>query len=461
MSVDGLVSGMDTTTLISQLMQIEAQPQTLLKSQLSDTQSDAAAYRALNTRFDALRAAADALSQPATWNSAKATSSQSSVAATAGAGATTGSLTFSVKAVAETHSLISAGTYASTSATFATAGTTFQVLDAANSKKATLSFAADTSLSAAVTAINARTDLGFTAAAVQTSPGKYQLQLTATTSGSTSKFDLTGGGSFGKVTVGADAELSVGTGPDAYKVTSATNDFAGLMPGTTISVNAVTSSPVTVKVAGDPDAVAAKVSALASAANGLLDAITAYTSKDSSTAVLKGDSTLRSLSSQVLDIVAKAVGTDGSTAAAGLQLTKDGDLTFDSTKFVTKLKADPALVQRLFTASTTLPGKDGKAGTKDDVQSPVGVAAKLQALAKAASDSTTGSLTLLAASKDSAAKDIQNRIADWDIRLALRKTALTSQFTAMETALGTLQNQASWLSSQVAQLPTWSSSNKS
>ena len=31
-SIGGLVSGMDTTTIISQLMQIEAQPQTLLKT---------------------------------------------------------------------------------------------------------------------------------------------------------------------------------------------------------------------------------------------------------------------------------------------------------------------------------------------------------------------------------------------------------------------------------------------
>jgi flagellar hook-associated protein 2 len=30
----------------------------------------------------------------------------------------------------------------------------------------------------------------------------------------------------------------------------------------------------------------------------------------------------------------------------------------------------------------------------------------------------------------------------------------------METALGTLQNQASWLTSQIAGLPSWSSSSK-
>ena len=62
-SVSGLVSGMDTTTLISQLMQIEAQPQTQLKTQLASTQTDAAAYRDINTSFAALATAAGALTQ--------------------------------------------------------------------------------------------------------------------------------------------------------------------------------------------------------------------------------------------------------------------------------------------------------------------------------------------------------------------------------------------------------------
>jgi flagellar hook-associated protein 2 len=99
-------------------------------------------------------------------------------------------------------------------------------------------------------------------------------------------------------------------------------------------------------------------------------------------------------------------------------------------------------------------------GSTDDVTSPTGVAARLQALAKGASDSATGTLTLLAKSSDTSATDFQGRIADWDIRLALRKDTLTRQFTAMETALGTLRNQSSWLSSQISSLPSWSASSK-
>ena len=59
MSVDGLVSGMDTTSLITQLIQAEAGPQTALKSRLSTTQLAASAYRTVNTTFAAVRAAAE------------------------------------------------------------------------------------------------------------------------------------------------------------------------------------------------------------------------------------------------------------------------------------------------------------------------------------------------------------------------------------------------------------------
>src|SRR5687768_2094177 len=61
MSVDGLVSGMDTTSIITQLLQAEANPQVLLKQKLSAAQIEASAYRTVNTAFAAVRAAAESL----------------------------------------------------------------------------------------------------------------------------------------------------------------------------------------------------------------------------------------------------------------------------------------------------------------------------------------------------------------------------------------------------------------
>ena len=108
-------------------------------------------------------------------------------------------------------------------------------------------------------------------------------------------------------------------------------------------------------------------------------------------------------------------------------------------------KADPAKAQRLLNGS----------GEGDTAVG--GVAQRLLAVAKSATDTTTGSLVSLANGKDTQATDLQKRIDDWDLRLELRQQTLTRQFTAMESALGTLQNQSSWLSSQLGSLPTWGS----
>src|SRR3954452_12903362 len=180
----GLISGMDTGTIISQLMQVEANPQTLLKTQLAATQSDAAAYRAVNTRFDALRTAAEALTQPTAWTTTKASSSSSTVTATSGSSALPGSLNFTVTQLASAHSVISptGTTWADTLASFGAGTITIA------GPKGTKTVTVDSNgmgtgtMAEAVAAINA-SNQGVTAAAVQVAPGSYRLQVTSTSTG--------------------------------------------------------------------------------------------------------------------------------------------------------------------------------------------------------------------------------------------------------------------------------------
>src|SRR4051812_14552174 len=96
-------------------MQVESNPQTLLKNQLVSVKADAAAYRTLNTRFDALRTAAAALTGTALTTARKASVSNTAVAtASAATTAVTGSsITFSVTSLASTQSLISGTTWGS------------------------------------------------------------------------------------------------------------------------------------------------------------------------------------------------------------------------------------------------------------------------------------------------------------------------------------------------------------
>jgi flagellar hook-associated protein 2 len=452
----GLISGIDYTTMIGQLMQVEANPQTLLKNQLVAVQADAAGYRAVNTRFEALRTAAAALTADSAYTAVKASSSNSTVAASAGATAVGGAVSFTVNQLATAHSMISTTPWTAPDQQFGSSTFSFTPKGASTATdiSITTTNAAGPTLADAVAAINA-SDKGLTASAVRVNDGEYRLQVTAKATGDKASFTVGSAGSWTAVTTGKDAELSLGEG--SLKVYSDTNTFTGLMADTSITVSKA-GEAATVTVAKDPSAAASKMAGLVSAANSLLDAVTSYTDTKNAAAILKGDSTLRGLSNKILDTFSSGVG-GISASTLGVTLTKDGKLTFDSAVFSAKMASDPAAVKDLLTKKTIVTtGVDGISGNADDVTTPLGFAAQLEALAKGASDTTTGSLVLLAKSEDSLATDLKSRIDDWDTRLALRKDTLTRQFTAMETALGSLQNQSSWLTSQIAGLPSWSSS---
>src|SRR5688500_4904444 len=101
----GLISGMDTGSLISQLIAAEGASQTALKSRLSEANKAASAYRTVNTTFLAVTAAAETALKAETWSSTKATSSTSSVAISATSAAASASLSFKVDELAAAHSL--------------------------------------------------------------------------------------------------------------------------------------------------------------------------------------------------------------------------------------------------------------------------------------------------------------------------------------------------------------------
>lgn len=78
----GLVSGIDTGTMITQLLQLEARQQNALKARLSDTQVTASAYRTINSSLAALTTSAESLARPDSFSSTKATSTATSVGVT-------------------------------------------------------------------------------------------------------------------------------------------------------------------------------------------------------------------------------------------------------------------------------------------------------------------------------------------------------------------------------------------
>lgn len=455
-SVDGLISGLGTSDVIAQLLQLERQPQLRLQSQKTALATTTTAYQGLNTRFDAILQAAKALATTdgAAWTGMKATSSDTStLLATAKAGAVPADLAVSVERLATAHTVVSETTIAGLDTIVASGPVTFTI-----DGTPTAAVAVGTgSLKDVISGINAA-NVGVRAAAVQVAPGQYRLQLTSTATGEAGRFTVDPGSldgladpgeaipdaeAFDVLTVGVDAELRIG-GPGGYAVTSSSNRFVDLLPG--VDLTAVKAAPgvlVNVAVAGDVDGMTAGVEKLVNAVNSALGFINDQSTYNQETG-RKGPLLGNSLTRQLQQRLFGALGLDlpgSSLGDVGLKLGANG-LQLDKAALAAAYAADPAKVVEAFTGAATAAAGDG-------------LATKLAEIGELAAKPGTGLVSLAITATEDRARSYTRDIEAWDVRLASREATLRRQYAAMENALGTLKNQSTWLAGQISGLPTW------
>lgn len=458
MGIDGLVSGLDTTSLISQLMQVEAMPQTLLKSKVSSTQSFITALQGLNTRVASLADAAKTAVKPESWNAVTASSSGKSVTATATTSAQASSLSFTVDRLATAQTSVSnnvstltglLGDPLPTSVTLATGS-------GATAKATVVDLTGVTDLAGFAKKLN-ESNAGITASVVKINATESRLQLTAKGTGEAAAFELHLGtvaeadvqvvpppagfiGRAGAKVVATDAQITLwGNQP----VTSSTNTFTDVLAGVSFTATAVETAPVTVTVARDDAALKKLASGLVGALGVVFSDIKSRTATTTSTAadggtvitpgILGGDSATRSLNQSILTAASYPV--DGiSPSEVGIVLGKDGTFTFDEAKFTAAMTADPAKVQKVVS----------------------GIAERVAEVATKTSDKIDGSLTLKIQNQESFSKNLSEQVSDWDRRLAVRKEGLQKTYSALEVTLSNLNSQSSWLAGQLSSLPSWS-----
>lgn len=357
MAVDGLITGLDTSSLIEQLMKIERIPQNALAARQAKVKAAAEAQASIRTKLTAVSAAAAALATPSKWDMRTATSSASSVATvSATSTASTGSLTFTVDQLAAAHAVRSGEVIPATDATIASSGT----IDIDLGDEVRSIDVGGGTLSEVVSAINSA-GLRVRAAAVNVGDG-YRLQITSTTSGASSEFSVSGldasvGGTVA-VQVGRDATLTIGSGPGAYSITSASNTFSNVLNGVSITAVSTSTTPVTVNVSEDPAGLAKKVQELVDAANAALLEISTRTAYDSATrtsASLAGDSTARRAAQELTRALSDIVGNGyASVGQVGLKLERTGRFSFDASAFQKAYEKDPAAVRSLFAQSAAV-----------------------------------------------------------------------------------------------------------
>lgn len=301
-----------------------------------------------------------------------------------------------------------------------------------------------TSLQEVVDAVNAG-DLGYSAQAVNTGSG-YRLQLTADETGAGSSID-TGTGDYGTITfteltAGQDAILTV-QGDNPLTITSSDNTFEDLLPGVTVTVNDTTTSPVTISSGRDVEAVTESIDELVTKLNDLFTRIADSTANDpdGERAVLQGNREARQAADRLRNALISPVEDNAlsSLGVIGIELTRDGTLSFDKVAFADAFASDPDSVTALFT--------NGVSGATD----PGGLDRLIDA-AEAATSVGTGYLYTAGEAADQRIEDYGRQIDAFERRLEIRESTLRRTYANLEVALGGLQQQSSWLSSQLAAL---------
>jgi len=151
---------------------------------------------------------------------------------------------------------------------------------------------------------------------------------------------------------------------------------------------------------------------------------------------LDTDPLARNLRTQLLSGVSAGMDMGvGNPAASfgplGVQLDRNGTLTFNKEKFLAAYQADPAKTQA-------------------DVSS--GFAKTFETLAKDATDPTKGRITQAIQGVETSVRRMNTEIFSWDSRLAAKKAGLQRKYAGLESALGKMRDQSSWLAGQLAGL---------
>lgn len=284
--------------------------------------------------------------------------------------------------------------------------------------------------------INSReSTLGVHATVINTSSdpanAKYDLSLVADATGSKTLtlLDSTGTDLLPAAdTLGANAVFSINGGST---VTNSSNTITGLVPGLNLTIVGATApgSTINITVSKDRSAVASALGDFVSKYNAALNKVNAQIGKDAG--VLSGSIVVRQIHGALRGITGFA-GSSGSVlsiAALGLELDKNGKLSFNSTTF-------NALNDAQFNDAVSFLGNTTS-----------GFAGNARSLMSQISDPVTGAIQNAQNFFDASDKRITQSIADKQERVKLLQTSLTAELGRADNLLSRLESQQNLLTS--------------
>lgn len=255
---------------------------------------------------------------------------------------------------------------------------------------------------------------------------------------------------------GADAKIFFGADKpeDGFLITSSSNTVKDIVPGLTLDLLKTSSSPVTVNVTRDIDAVVEAVSNFVTTFNdviGRIDQFDFFNVDTEERGILLGNPTtsqVRNLMFSTLGRRVESVSTQFQFASqVGITVGSGGQITFDEQKFKDAYANDRVAVENLFLAleSTTetelvvAPGVTVPETTTTTTSR--GLAAIFSDLLDLFIDPITGIVTRADQGFSDRIDNFTARVEELDERLLVRRARLQAEFLAMELALARLQGQ--------------------
>ena len=439
----GKTSGIDVSTVVSELMQIQRQPEVQLQNQQTTINSQVSALTSISTQLTALYTSVNSLKDIFGAFSQNTTGSSDSaiVSATADSTAAAGTHSITVSKLATTSSSYSGYIPSGTSL----GGTQIVINYGSDPNKPvktdTINIpSADTTLQQAASYINSGS-YGATASVVTDSQGS-RLVLVSKTSGANGNLNVSTSAASFTTAAGIDAQLTV----DGVPVDSSTNTVTGAIPGVTLSLGAAdANSSVLVSVQPDTTAASQAIQNFVDAYNAVIGSINSEFTVNSTTGsegVLGGDSMLRSLQSSLLSMVSTAASGAGqyvNLQSLGIEMQNDGTLQVNSANLSLALSSNFSDVQKFFQSTS---GWGQAAGTQmlqltDPTLGPV--AADINGLKQ-----TNQGLT--------------DQINDFELRMSAVQDQLTTQYSSLDALLQQYPMQLQQVAAQLGSLPNTTSS---
>ncbi|MEO8905627.1 MAG: flagellar filament capping protein FliD [Polyangiaceae bacterium] len=430
-SLTGVGSGIDTSSLITGLVNADSGKLNALKTKQSSTQSAISTLSDISSTLATLQSAVSALTTASGVGSYSGTSSSPAIAISTTGNALPGSYSMSVTQLAREQRTYSAAQTSASTALGMTGTLGIQI----GSATTNISIASTDTLdqvAAKINGANARAG-----ASVFYDGTTYRLQVRGLDTGKDNAvaftqtgFDL---GLNDAANTAQHAQNSI-VKIDGFDVERSTNQVVGAIQGVTLALTAQTTTPVDVTIASNASGLEAKIQSIVTAYNSVLSKVNAAAGHGAAKAtntVLASDSTLRGITNSLSNTLQTVSGSGKykTLGSVGVSLQKDGTLALDSSKLEAALSADPSSVSTLFAGNG----------------STTGVMTSLSKAIATYNQTGTGLLTQHTSNLQSRISDYTNNINREQDRLDRYQTLLQKQFTQMDTTVTSNNSDLSYL----------------